>query len=50
MVKKGWHLNVISNPLGFSFVITTSNVEFVQNNTFINDLEEAYEKVIEKNF
>jgi sphinganine-1-phosphate aldolase len=45
MAKRKWALNIISNPIGFSFVITMANLENV-NKTFIKDLQESYDYVI----
>jgi sphinganine-1-phosphate aldolase len=44
MAKKKWALNIISGPLGFSFVITMANLENV-NKYFIKDLQECYDYV-----
>ncbi len=44
MSKKGWHLNLINNPIGFSIVITLANLSMV-NNKFCSDLKECYDKV-----
>lgn len=45
MSKKGWHLNLINNPIGFSIAITTANLSMV-NSRFCNDLKECYDHVI----
>jgi len=45
MTAKGWHLNLILNPSGFSFVITSANVENVEKGVFLNDLKESYDYV-----
>jgi sphinganine-1-phosphate aldolase len=45
MNKKKWSLNIICNPQGFSFVITSANVENIDNGKFLNDLKESYDYV-----
>jgi sphinganine-1-phosphate aldolase len=44
MAKKKWALNLISNPIGFSFVITSASLENV-NKSFIQDLQTSYDYV-----
>ena len=44
MSKKGWHLNLISNPIGFSICINTANISMV-NKKMCSDLKECYEAV-----
>lgn len=43
MVGKHWHLNLINNPMGFSFVVTSANLPNVPN--FIKDLHDSYNAV-----
>ncbi len=45
MTAKGWHMNMITNPSGFSFVITSANIENIENGVFLNDLKESYDYV-----
>ncbi len=45
MSEKKWHLNMINNPIGFSLVVTSANVENVDNGTFMKDLQESYDFV-----
>lgn len=44
MSKKGWHLNLINNPMGFSIAITTANLVMV-NKRLCSDLKECYDNV-----
>ena len=41
--KKGWHLNMIINPLGIGFIFTSANMENVDQ--LIKDIKEAHEKI-----
>lgn len=45
MCEKKWHLNMINNPVGFSFVITSANLENIQNDRFLKDLQDSYNYV-----
>ena len=45
MNKKKWGLNIINNPQGFSFVITSANLPNIENGLFIKDLKESYDYV-----
>jgi len=45
MSTKGWHLNMINNPIGFNFVITSANIVNIQNGTFYEDLKNCYDNV-----
>jgi sphinganine-1-phosphate aldolase len=47
MGEKKWQLNMINNPLGFNFVITSANVENIENGSFLKDLKESYDYVIQ---
>ena len=44
MAAKGWHINLINNPIGFSIAITTANIGNVNKN-FCSDLKECYDNV-----
>jgi len=44
MCKKGWHLNLINNPIGFSIAITTANLKMV-NQRLCSDIKECYDAV-----
>ncbi len=44
MSKKGWHLNLISNPIGFSIAITTANLSMV-NKRLCSDIKDCYDIV-----
>jgi len=44
MSKKGWHLNLISNPIGFSIAITIANLSMV-NKRLCSDIKECYDAV-----
>lgn len=44
MTEKGWHLNLISNPIGFSIAITYANLTNVQK-VFCTELKECYDLV-----
>ena len=41
--KKGWHLNMIINPIGVSFIFTSANME--NDDELIKDIKEAHEKI-----
>lgn len=41
MSSKGWHLNLINSPTGFSFVVTSANIENVNNGSYFKDLENS---------
>jgi sphinganine-1-phosphate aldolase len=45
MTAKGWHMNMINNPSGFSFVITSANIENIENGVLFKDLKTAYDHV-----
>jgi sphinganine-1-phosphate aldolase len=45
MTNRGWHMNMINNPSGFSYVITSANIEFIQNGKFLSDLKSSYDHV-----
>jgi sphinganine-1-phosphate aldolase len=45
MEKKGWHINLINNPMGFSFVVTSANLANVVNKSFMKDLKDCYDSV-----
>jgi sphinganine-1-phosphate aldolase len=44
MSARHWHLNMINSPMGFSFVVTSANVDNVD--IFLQDLKECYDYVI----
>lgn len=44
MTRKGWHINMVNNPIGFNFVITSANL--ANMDTFMSDLRTAYQYVI----
>ena len=44
MSKKGWHLNLINNPIGFSIAITTANLKMV-NSRLCEDIKQSYDFV-----
>ena len=41
--KKGWHLNMLINPLGVGFIFTSANME--NDDELIKDIKEAHEKI-----
>ncbi len=45
MTNLGWHMNMINNPSGFSFVITSANIENIDNGAFFKDLKTSYDYV-----
>jgi len=45
MTAKGWQMNMINNPSGFSFVITSANIENIDNGTLFIDLKNSYDHV-----
>jgi sphinganine-1-phosphate aldolase len=47
MSSKGWQLNLVSNPIGLGFVITTANLDSIEKGEFVADLQEAYDYVKE---
>lgn len=47
MEKKNWGLNVINNPIGFSFCVTSSNLGPIADGTFLKDLQEVHDYAIE---
>lgn len=49
LAAKGWHLNLINNPIGFSIAITSANLSNVEDN-FCRELKDSYDYVIEINF
>lgn len=49
MKKKDWNINLIQDPIGVAFCITSANVISFENGTFFNDVKEAYEYVYKRN-
>ncbi len=47
MTKKGWHLNYINNPIGFSLVITSANIANVENGCYTKDLLDSHNYIKE---
>jgi len=47
MTNKGWHLNLINNPAGFNFVITITNVDNINNGSYLKDLESSLKDINE---
>jgi sphinganine-1-phosphate aldolase len=45
MSGKGWHMNMINNPFGFMFVVTSANIANIDNGLFFKDLKDCYDKV-----
>ena len=45
MASKGWHLNMINNPMGFSLVITSANIANIENGTYLKDIQASYDYV-----
>jgi sphinganine-1-phosphate aldolase len=46
MNRKKWALNIVCNPQGFSFVLTSANIKNVENGDFLKDLKDSYDYVI----
>jgi sphinganine-1-phosphate aldolase len=45
MTAKGWHMNMLNSPPGVSFVITSANLDNIDNGTFTKDLKQSYDYV-----
>ena len=45
MNAKGWHMNIILNPMGFSFVVTSANIGNIEDGTFLKDIKASHDYV-----
>lgn len=49
LIKRGWKVNLVNNPVGIAFCITSANIENFENGKFFKDFKECYDYVYKNN-